>query len=356
MEGGDVTKARKAITAVAVIAAGMLIVTGIVISRNVASPETGSAPPVPPSASQRTPGSADSGTVSLHVDETTALAAVMNADEFDGFGELIFPSAERITDDMTVADTARLLPYHSNIDPAEVAGTVNDMLAESREGDLSFHPVYTDAEIDDDPAKADVGLFFFSGETGAPFSIIAAGGGFSYVGSIHEGFPYAQAINDHGHHAFVLNYRIGGGGQPAAEDLAAAIDYVFANADTLDVDTDAYALWGSSAGARMAANLGSSGTAAFGRGDWPRPAAVVMAYTGHSSTGNDPATFAVVGENDGIAPPRVMQDRIERLDGAGVATEFHVYPGIGHGFGLGTGTVAEGWVDDALAFWDSHRP
>lgn len=355
-EGDGVTKPRKAITATVAAAVGMLIVTGIIMFRHVTSPETGSAPPRPPSASQRTPGSADSGAASLRVDETTPLTAVMNAPEFAGFGELIFPSSERITADMTIAEVARLLPYHSNIDPVEVAATVNDMLADSRDGALSFHPVYTDVEIGADPAKADVGLFFFPGRTGAPFAIIAPGGGFSYVGSIHEGFPYAQAINRHGHHAFVLSYRTGGGGRPAAEDLAAAIDYVFANADTLGVDTDGYSLWGSSAGARMAANLGSFGTAAFGRADRPQPAAVIMAYTGYQATGNDPATFAVVGENDAIAPPGVMRDRIERLDAAGVDTEFHVYPGIGHGFGLGTGTAAEGWADDALAFWDAHRP
>lgn len=90
----------------------------------------------------------------------------------------------------------------------------------------------------------------------------------------------------------MLSYRAGGG-RPAAEDLAAAIDYVFTNVDTLDVDTDEYSLWGSSAGARMA---------------------------------------------------------------AGIDTEFHVYLGVGHGFGLGTGAVVEGWVDEATAFWDAHRP
>ena len=62
----------------------------------------------------------------------------------------------------------------------------------------------------------------------------------------------------------MLNYRTGDGGSPANEDLARAIDYVFANQATLDVSTDGYSLWGSSAGARMAANLGSYGTDGFG--------------------------------------------------------------------------------------------
>ncbi|MBP1610664.1 MAG: esterase, partial [Acidobacteria bacterium] len=30
------------------------------------------------------------------------------------------------------------------------------------------------------------------------------------------------------------------------------------------------------------------------------------------------------------------------------------YPNLGHGFGLGIGTSAEGWPDLAVAFWEKH--
>src|SRR5699024_2735553 len=84
--------------------------------------------------------------------------------------------------------------------------------------------------------------------------------------------------------------------------------------------------------ARMAAWLGSYGPAAFGGDDLPQPGAVVMQYTGHSDyTEFDPPTFACVGENDGIASWRTMQRRIEALDALGIPTEFHHYPGLGHG-------------------------
>ena len=49
------------------------------------------------------------------------------------------------------------------------------------------------------------------------------------------------------------------------------------HAKELEVSTDGYSLWGGSAGARMAANLGSYGSAAYGGDDLPRPAAVIMA-------------------------------------------------------------------------------
>ncbi len=40
------------------------------------------------------------------------------------------------------------------------------------------------------------------------------------------------------------------GGRIATEDLAAALTYIFRNADALGVTTADYSLWGSSAGAR----------------------------------------------------------------------------------------------------------
>ena len=47
-----------------------------------------------------------------------------------------------------------------------------------------------------------------------------------------------------------------------------------------------------------------------------------------------------------------MQARLNAMAAQGIDTEFHCYPGLGHGFGLGTGTAAEGWLDDAVAFWE----
>lgn len=68
----------------------------------------------------------------------------------------------------------------------------------------------------------------------------------------------------------------------------------------------------------------------------------------------EPATFVCVGDSDGIADWRTMQRRVEALEAMGVPTEFHVYEGLGHGFGLGTGTVAEGWFDLAVSFWERN--
>ena len=181
------------------------------------------------------------------------------------------------------------------------------------------------------------------------------GGGFSYVGSVHEGFPYAIELSKKGYNVFVLQYRVGGE-RIASEDLAAALSYVFKNAGMLEVGTQSYSLWGSSAGARLAANIGSYGSHGFGYDEVSKPSTIVMAYTAHSVyTREDPPTFAVVGENDRIANPALMKRRVSALKGIGVAVEFRQYPNIGHGFGLGIGTSAEGWLEAAAHFWEAHR-
>lgn len=105
----------------------------------------------------------------------------------------------------------------------------------------------------------------------------------------------------------------------------------------------------------MAAYLGSYGPAVFDGDDLPRPGAVIMQYTGHTDyTAVDPPTFACVGENDSIANWRTMERRIRQLNNLGIDTEFHHYPNVGHGFGLGIGTSAERWIDHAITFWEKQ--
>ena len=140
------------------------------------------------------------------------------------------------------------------------------------------------------------------------------------------------------------------------KEFVQALTFIFEHADELGVDTEGYSLWGSSAGARMAAAIGSYGTAAFGGADLPRPAAVIMAYTGQSDyTAADPATYAVVGDRDGIANAGVMERRIRGLQSAGVPADIVIYPGMSHGFGTGDGTAADGWMQGALDFWLENR-
>ena len=278
----------------------------------------------------------------------TPISQVIEDPVFGDYGRLIFPVDSGYYSGSTLGDLR--LTWYSNIDPNKTVEIVNYLKQSVQSGRTVFYDIYTDEEKAQDPDKEDTGLFFFKGEPGERFAVCNAGGGFAYVGAMQDSFPHALELSKMGYNAFALIYRPGA--QTACEDLARAISFIFSHAQELEVNTDGYSLWGGSAGGRMAAWLGSYGPAAFGGDNLPRPATVIMQYTGHSNlTRNDPPTFACVGENDGIANWRTMQRRIQALDEMGIPTEFHHYPGLRHGFGLGTGTVAEGWIDEAAAFW-----
>ena len=281
----------------------------------------------------------------------TRIEEVINDPVFDGYGRLIFPVDTGYYSGDTLGELR--LTWYNNIDPNKTVEIANYLKGRAEAGETVFYDIYTDEEKAADPEKENTGLFFFKGTPGERFAVCNAGGGFAYVGAMQDSFPHALELSKRGYNAFALIYRPGA--QTACEDLARAISFIFEHADELEVNADQYSLWGGSAGARMAAWLGSYGPSAFGGDELSRPGAVIMQYTGHSDyTENDPPTYACVGENDGIANWRTMQQRIDALKALGIETEFHHYPGLSHGFGLGTGTAAEGWIDDAVAFWEKQ--
>jgi acetyl esterase/lipase len=251
-----------------------------------------------------------------HLSPDDTVADLVMHPAFAGFGDLLLPWDDRTPDpSMRLRNIGSLLPYHSHVDPPTVVNALNHIIDDVKNGKTVFCDFYTGGDKKQEPTRSNTGLFFFRGKPGAPFAVISPGGGFSYVASVHEGFPYAVAISKQGYNAFVLKYRVGSGGALATRDLAAAISYVVRNSKTLRVATEGYSLWGSSAGARMAAAIGSHGVTRFGGDEAvPKPSAVVMAYTGHSDySADEPSTFAVVGEQDGIASPSVMEARIAAL-------------------------------------------
>ena len=278
------------------------------------------------------------------------ISDVISNPSFGNYGRLIFPVNNSYWGGSTLEQLS--LTWYTHINPDKTVEVVNYLLAHS--DDCFFH-IYTEAEKQNDPRKRDTGLFFFKGKANQPFAICNAGGGFAYVGAMHDSFPHALELSKKGYNAFALIYRPGA--QTACEDLARAIDFIFNHAKELEVATNDYSLWGGSAGERMAAWLGGYGPTYFGGSTTQKATAVVMQYTGlNEYSEHDAPTYACVGDSDGIANWRTMQRRLQGMTTLGIPTEFHVYPGLGHGFGLGIGTAAEGWIDDAIRFWESqHR-
>ena len=287
-------------------------------------------------------------TMTNYYTRQSRISDVMNDPVFGDYGRLIFPMNTGYWSGTTLERLA--LTWYNYIDPDKTVEVCNYLRAHA---DNCFIDIYTEAEKQANPELRNTGLFFFRGNSNAPFAICNAGGGFSYVGAMHDSFPHALELSKLGYNAFALIYRPG----DAYEDLARAITYIYDHADELGVCRIGYSLWGGSAGARMAATLGNSANlrSLTGRSDIPLASAVIMQYTGYTTVSQyDGATYACCGTSDGIASWRTMQSRLESLSALGIPTEFHSYDGLPHGFGLGTGTIAEGWINDAVRFWQSQ--
>ena len=287
-------------------------------------------------------------TMANYYTRQTRINDVMNDAAFGDYGRLIFPVNTGYWSGTTLEQLQ--LTWYNYIDPDKTVEVCNYLRAHA---DNCFIDIYTEAEKQTNPDLRNTGLFFFRGNKGQPFAICNAGGGFSYVGAMHDSFPHALELSKQGYNAFALIYRPG----DAYEDLARVITYICDHADELGVQRDGYSLWGGSAGARMAATLGNSANlrSLTGRTDLPQASVVIMQYTGYTTVSQyDGPTYACCGTNDGIASWRTMQSRLESLSALGIPTEFHSYNGLPHGFGLGTGTVAEGWLQDAIRFWQQQ--
>ncbi len=296
------------------------------------------------------------GSGETEVNANTKVVDVMNFSVFDGYGRLIFPVNRHTDENLTLGHVDEILIWYSCVNPQKTVEIVNCMKTRADAGQKIFYDIYSEDEKRRDPGKRDTGIFFFRGKPNEKFAICNAGGGFSYVGAIHDSFPHALELSKRGYNAFALIYRPNA--RTACEDLARAIAFIHEHADELQVDVKNYSLWGGSAGARMAAWLGSFGTETFGEKTFPRPAAVIMQYTGLDEVyGNEPPTYNCVGTHDGIASWRTMENRIKKIRTNGTNAEIEIFDGLGHGFGLGEGTVAQGWLDNAIKFWlENSKP
>lgn len=280
--------------------------------------------------------------------QNSKISDVINDPDFAGFGRLLFPADDGYWSGTTLKNFS--LVWYSEIKPERTVKIINCLKTRAHNGEKVFFDIYSEDEKKRDSSKRDTGLFFFRGGENAKTAIVNAGGGFVYVGAMHDSFPHAQVLSEKGYNAFALIYRPGA--QTACEDLSRAVSFLFAHQKELKISMEDYSLWGGSAGARMAAWVGTYGTSAFGEKNLPKPAAVIMEYTALDEvTGQEPPTMAIVGTSDGIAPWQIMRDRISRIKSNGTDAEILVFKGLNHGFGLGEGTVAEGWIDKAVEFW-----
>lgn len=217
-----------------------------------------------------------------------------------------------------------------------------------------------------------------------PFAVLVPGGGYFMVSSFIEGVPVARKLNQQGISAFVVYYRVKKKAVfPAPmDDLATAVKEIFAKAEEYNLDTENYSVWGASAGGHLTAAFGTEHIG-YTKYQLPKPGALVLAYPvitmlrekthmgSHDNllgkdaskeletltsveqhiTESYPRTFIWCSDDDDVVNSDNTRDMVAALKTACVPVESRIYHGVAHGSGPATGTVAEGWMNEAVAFW-----
>lgn len=211
-----------------------------------------------------------------------------------------------------------------------------------------------------------------------PFVLILPGGGYqTAIYSGQEGCGYAAKVNELGYNAFVLEYSTKMEHPAPLDDVSLAYDIIEQNKDFFGVTMENYAVCGSSAGGHLAATWSTKvvGYEYYGK---PRPAAAILAYPVINFTTSGDTRMGLVGESpspellydlsadenlDGDYPPTYIWVFVEdslanhtelmeqALEAAGVRHTARYFHGGAHGLGLAEGYEAEGWLEEAIAFW-----
>ena len=241
--------------------------------------------------------------------------------------------------------------------PQDFVYGVTRLSDKARAGEEVYYPLFTDEEIAEDKQREQVSLYRLSAdnEEKRPYVLLLAGGGFISVCTPMESLPVAAAFNDLGYTAFCLTYRIsesfGGKPETIAEDIYKAVSFITEHAEEFNIDPSNYLIGGFSAGG-MAISEWCNPETGYQKYGAQKPGAACFIYGVNESYKNtidvpafiryciDDVHFEVEGFDNfesGISDRNIPTD-YKKVD-------------CPHGFGLGTGTEAEGWVNEAETFW-----
>jgi len=185
---------------------------------------------------------------------------------------LILPWDDRAYDGrMRLSTIGSLLPYHSHVNPGDVVTALNRMIDDASKGKTVFYEFYTGPRSSRSRQELIQGCSS-SGETGAPFAVISPGGL-----RLCRLRPRRLSLRRGDQQKRIQCFRAaipGGQGEAVAtHDWGRPLVHL-QRCGHARISTDDYSLWGSSAGARMAAAIGSHGVAHFGGDNLPKPSAV----------------------------------------------------------------------------------
>lgn len=244
--------------------------------------------------------------------------------------------------------------------PGDCAYGMQALSDEVKEGNTAYYYAYSEEERAKAPSLNSVGLYVLRSESAEkrPYVAMIAGGGFKAICTLWESLPVVASFQEMGYTGFCLTHRTGTIGEDIthemiAQDIAACIRFITEHAEEFNVETDNYLVGGFSAGGWAATTWANESTG-YKRFELPKPAAACLIYgvnSDHLDSYSLP-TFSRYCTGDG------NQDRFTALESSltqkEIPTDFKEVDAK-HGFGLGNDSEAEGWTQEAEAFWVSVR-
>ncbi len=316
------------------------------------------------------------------------IGSILKRPEFDGIRQFMLPVPAGlptfIIKQFRLSIVRKLVPTWNVEDMVDGLNRILEVVR----GETKFHyDIWSHADKTADPRKKETALFHFPVRQKGPFVLICAGGAYASVASIVEAFPVAAELNGLGYTAFVLHYRCGkNNAWPAPmEDLQQALHFILNHVDEFGVEKEHFAAAGFSAGGHLVSSLGTQNDG-YQHWNLPKPGALFLAYPvtlftrmtkihkacrdnllGTSPTKSDIDGINVVLNTDASYPPAFLMhcqddDQIyfensealaQKLKSIGVPCILKLVPKGGHGIGLGNGTAAQGWLTEAVQFWQS---
>ena len=274
---------------------------------------------------------------------------------------------------------------------ASCAAGLNLLIQNYESGTQITYKLYSPEEIAAQPSRDHAELYYFPADTpNARYAVVLSGNALYYSGELRGGVSTAWELHEQGYAVFVLRYRIGreAGNNAPMDDLGRAIQFITANAETFGVQPEGYALLGYSSGGQIAGLFASDsdtlGHKAYGVS---KPGALLLGYPVNNFfelkpvwgllidpyadgpryfdynvsdyiTPDYPPVYHWYGKNDVTlakmytpAQGRVIEKALVKN---GVPHIFHHYNNAPHKIGPGRGTDAEGWITEAVAFWESQ--
>lgn len=311
------------------------------------------------------------------ISENTKFYDIYDMPNFSQCRDYFFANARHSryfkTKNMLISEINKVKPHW---DPDDIVYGLNRLLQISNSN--FFYDVYSKDNLDKFGEKKDVKLFYFpSSVKSKKFAIVCSGGAYVGTCNVVEGFPISAKLNELGYNAFVLCYTVN---QQALmpkplDDIYTSYNFITNN---FNVNKNDYILVGSSAGANLVTIFGTS-KFGYKKYNLPKPKLILCEYPfvsfslkpclfrsgiedimfGKNANINlydiennidfdYPTTYAVACKDDEDVNPENIILLDKQLTQNKIKHKCLLAENGGHGFGLGSKTDCNGWIEKGL--------